>query len=148
MKKLLFSLCLGLACLRAGAEDATWLTDIKPALVTAKAEKKLVVLAITGSDWCEYCMRLRKMVLEKSEFVEYAKTNLVLVEADFPKHKNQPRPERKAAEAARDKYSPKFEMYPTVVLLSSEGKKLGEIAGYRDETPKEYIAKLEKFRQP
>lgn len=148
MKKLWFGLWLGLACLRAGAEDATWLADIKPALVTAKAEKKLVLLDITGSDWCEYCIRLRKLVLEKPEFIAYAKTNLVLVEADFPKRKKQTRPERKAAEAARDKYAPKFEMFPTVVVLSSDGKRIGEIAGYRDETPQEYIAKIEKFRQP
>lgn len=148
VKKLLLGLWLGLACLRAGAGDATWLTDIKPALATAKTEKKMLLLDITGSDWCEYCIRLRKLVFEQPEFIEYAKKNLVLVEADFPKRKKQTRPERKAAEAARDKYAPKFEMYPTVVVLNSEGKRIGELAGYYGETPKEYIAKLEKFRQP
>ena len=81
--------------LRAGpvwqvnASEATWLTDLPKAQAQAKAEKKIVLMDFTGSDWCPPCKALHKNVFSTQEFQEYAAKNLVLVEVDFPRAKQQ-----------------------------------------------------------
>src|SRR6266481_5854060 len=83
-------LCIwaAISCLNACA--ATWLTDLPSAQATAKAENKIVLINFTGSDWCGWCIRLRDEVFSQPEFDAYANDHLVLVEADFPRHKAQP----------------------------------------------------------
>lgn len=51
MKSTLFSLVAGLAFLQANAAESQWLTDFAKAQAAAKAEKKMVLLDFTGSDW-------------------------------------------------------------------------------------------------
>ncbi len=51
MKKLVLCLTLGLTLLAAKAAESAWLTDLPKAQAQAKAEKKLVLLDFTGSDW-------------------------------------------------------------------------------------------------
>ncbi len=48
---LAFSLMTGFALLQAAAAEADWQTDLAKAQATAKAEKKMVLLDFTGSDW-------------------------------------------------------------------------------------------------
>ncbi len=94
-----------------------WTTDLDKALATAKAEKKLVLVEFTGSDWCPPCMMMRKNVFSKDEFVKKASEKWVLVEIDMPRGdketatKNQP---------LVKKY--KIDGYPTVILMDTEGK--------------------------
>ncbi len=120
----------------------TWQTDYSAALAQAKAEKRKVFLFFTGSDWCSWCMRLNKEVLSTPEFARYAKENLVLVELDYPK--NHPQVAALKAQNAKlaDRY--KLEMYPTVVILSSSGKKIDRL-GYQEGGPEPFIARLSKL---
>src|SRR5262245_21345988 len=69
--------------------ELSWGTDANAALAQAKKEKKLVVLNFTGSDWCGWCIKLKKEVFDTTEFSNYTKDNLVLVEVDFPSKKKQ-----------------------------------------------------------
>ena len=117
---LLASFALGVAVLSATAFANTpdgWTTDLEKALEKAKTEKKCLLLEFTGSDWCPPCMAMRKNVFSKKEFVDAASKKYILVEVDFPKKdkelsaKNQP---------LAQKY--KIQAFPTVVLLSPEGK--------------------------
>ncbi|MEK7677030.1 MAG: hypothetical protein AAB676_14455 [Verrucomicrobiota bacterium] len=85
-----------------------------------------------------------KEVFSATEFAEYAKKNLVLVEVDFPSRKQLSAALTKANDALKEKY--KIKGYPTLVILSSEGKKLGEEVGYGGGGPKAVIAKIDKFR--
>ena len=50
-------------------------------------EHKKLLLVFSGSDWCIPCIRLEKEVWQDSIFLAYAKENLVLYRADFPKRK-------------------------------------------------------------
>lgn len=79
------------------------------------------------------------------EFANYAKENLVLVEVDFPRRKTQPEALRKANQRLQEQY--KVEGFPTLVILSSDGKKLGEEVGYGGGGAKAVIAKLDKYRK-
>src|SRR6185503_11094076 len=127
MKKIfLMMVVLGVA-LAARAEDLAWLTDAAKAQEQAKAEKKLVLLDFTGSDWCGWCIRLHKEVFSKPEFAEYAKKNLVLVEVDFPNKKKLSDEQQKANQALQKKYAVRG--YPTIILLDGSGAKVGQL-GY------------------
>src|SRR5713101_3348515 len=140
MKKILVSLCAGLALMKAGAEELQWLTDVPKAVEKAKSENKLVMLDFTGSDWCGWCIKLHKEVFSTAEFAKYAKENLVLVEVDFPRRKQLSAELKKANEALQEKY--KIEGFPTIVVLNREGNKVGEL-GYMN-SPKAFIGELEK----
>ena len=146
MKKLLAGTIAVLTLIGASAsESATWLTDLPKAQAQAKAEKKLVLMDFTGSDWCPPCKALHKNVLTKPEFEDYARTNLVLVEVDFPNQKPQSEALKKANEALQAKF--KVDGYPTVILLDAEGKELYRKSGYSGTTVKDFIAMLEKAKK-
>jgi len=67
---------------------AGWGDNYKQALETAAKENKNVLLDFTGSDWCVWCIRLKKETFDKQQFTDYADKNLVLVEVDFPQGKS------------------------------------------------------------
>lgn len=143
MKKTVFAILTCCALLQAAAAELNWLTDLPKAQAAAKADNKLVMLDFTGSDWCGWCIKLNKEIFSKPEFAEYAAKNLVLVEVDFPRAKKQSAELKQANQALQAKY--KIEGYPTIIVLNSDGKKVGEL-GYMDGGPKAFIAELDKLK--
>ena len=126
--------------------DASWLTDYKQAQEQAKASNKLMLLEFTGSDWCPPCMRLKKDVLSTPEFQDYAGKNFVLVELDFPRGKEQPRELAAQNQELASRFG--IEVFPSVIILDGNGKKVGELLGYDPRaTVKMYIDELEKARK-
>ena len=61
-----------------------WGDDYKAALAAAAKDNRNVLLDFTGSDWCGWCIRLKRETFDKPEFKAYADKNLELVEIDFP----------------------------------------------------------------
>lgn len=120
----LLMLLAGLPGTLGAGEDGTWLTDFPKAQKQARAEGKMVLLDFTGSDWCSACKELKLEIFPKPEFVEFARQRLILVEVDFPQRKKQ----SEAVKAANRELKEKFKVtgYPTLILLDSEGRKLGE----------------------
>ena len=123
---------------------AGWGDDYEKGLAQAKAEKKLLVLDFTGSDWCAWCIRLDKEVFSKKEFKDYAKENLVLVEVDFPQGKPQSDKVKKQNAKLQEKYGIKG--YPTIIVLNGDGKKVGEL-GYEPGGPAAFTAKLNELKK-
>lgn len=145
MKKLLLTTLAALTVIGAtAAESVTWLTDAVKAQAQAKTEKKLVMLDFTGSDWCGWCIKLNNEVFSKPEFAEYAKKNIVAVEVDFPNKKKLSAEQTKANDALAKKYN--IQGYPTIIVLDSEGKKVGEL-GYMKGGPTAFIAELNKLKK-
>jgi thioredoxin-related protein len=145
MKKV--ALCL-LACWVAwqvGAAEDLWLTSLPKAMAQAKAEHKMVLMDFNGSDWCPPCKALRKNVFSSPEFVEFAKKNLVLVDVDFPHHKDLGKEQTAANETLSKKYD--VEGFPTVVILDANGKQLKKDVGYDGQSAKDYIAELQKLQK-
>jgi len=89
MKKILIAMLAATVLWQVNAAETTWLTDLPKAQAQAKAENKIVLLDFTGSDWCGWCIKFRKEVLDTPEFQAYAAKNVVLVELDFPNKKVQ-----------------------------------------------------------
>ena len=117
-----------------------WIEDFDKGLAQAKTEKKIALADFTGSDWCVWCQRLDKEIFSKPEFKDYAKTNLVLVEVDFPQTKPLPKAKQEQHEKLAKEY--KIEGFPTVVVFDAEGKKIGQL-GYVEGGPAAFIKELE-----
>jgi protein disulfide-isomerase len=143
MKKLLIVMLAGLVWMQVQAGDLTWGTDLPKALAQAKAEKKMVLMDFTGSDWCGWCIKFEKETLSTQKFADYAKTHLVLVVVDFPNKKPQSDALKAANKALGEKYG--VDGYPTFVVLNADGKEIGRQVGYLRGGPDAFIAKLEKF---
>jgi len=126
------------------AAESNWLTDLPQAEARATAEHKIVLLDFTGSDWCSWCIKFRKEVLDTPAFQAYAATNVVLVEVDFPNHKEQ----SASLKAANDGLKSKFSVhgFPTLLVLDEKGQELGRQVGYEKGGPSAFIAKLDQFK--
>src|SRR4051812_40361792 len=119
--KVLASFMLLVSLASALADE--WGTDYAKAVDQAKTENKPILLDFTGSDWCGWCMKMKKEALDKPEFKEYAKNNLVLMEVDFPHKKTQPKELKKQNQELSQKY--KINGYPCFILVDGNGKELG-----------------------
>jgi protein disulfide-isomerase len=144
MKKLLITILAAGALWQARAEDSTWLTDLPAAQAQAKAQHKIVLMDFTGSDWCSWCIKFKKEVLDTSEFQDYAAKNVVEVEVDYPNKKTQSDDLKKANAELKSKFD--VHGFPTLVVLDQNGKEIGRQVGYEEGGPKAFIAKLEKFK--
>ncbi len=135
---LLISMVMSLSAL---AGDG-WVTDFEAAKRQA-AEKKLPMLVdFTGSDWCGWCVRLKKEVFDEQAFQDYAKDNLVLVELDFPRRKEQPQELKEANRKLLGQFGVRG--FPTIVLLNPEGVEVAR-TGYRPGGPAAYIEHLKEL---
>ncbi len=139
-----FVCCLCLFAISSAFAKPGWLTDPKQAQEQAKADKKLILVDFTGSDWCGWCIKLDREVFSKPEFQEYAKANLVLLEVDFPRGRQLPAAEQERNSELAQKYG--IQGFPTIVVLDGEGKQVGEL-GYTPGGPAAFIAELNKLRK-
>ena len=114
-----------------------WSDDYKAALATAAKEKKNVLLDFTGSDWCGWCIKLKKETFDQPAFKDYADKNLVLVEIDFPQGKSQGPEVKKQNDALQQQYQ--VQGFPTLVLLDPQGKVIKQKSGYIPGGPKGFI---------
>jgi thioredoxin-related protein len=126
----------------AWADDIPWTSDLANAKSVA-AQKKLPILALfTGSDWCPWCKKLQSEVLTTDDFKTYAKDNLVLFIADYPRKTELAKETVKQNQDLADKY--KIEGFPTVVLMDAAGKELAR-TGYVPGGGKAYIEQIKEL---
>jgi thioredoxin-related protein len=120
-----------------------WRSDFDKAKADAKAQHKLVLLKFSGSDWCIPCIRMEKDIFSKDTFQHFAESNLVMVNADFPRlAKNKP---DKAVVKQNDALAEKYDRqghFPYTVLLDADGRVLKVWDGYTGVKPEELIAQI------
>jgi protein disulfide-isomerase len=114
-----------------------WGTDYNAALASALKENRNVLLDFTGSDWCGWCVKLKKDTFDQPAFKEYADKNLVLVEIDFPQGKSQKPEVKRQNDALQQQYQ--VQGFPTLVLLDPQGKIIKQQSGYIPGGPKGFI---------
>ncbi len=71
----------------AQMSEAEWQPSWSQARLEAEASDKPLLLLFAGSDWCRPCMQWDKEVFEQEAFTSWAKENVVLYKADFPRKK-------------------------------------------------------------
>lgn len=122
--------------------ESGWLTDYEAAVKLAKKEKKMILADFTGSDWCGWCIKLKEEVFDTEEFKAWADANVILLELDFPRNKEQPEELKKQNAELRDKFG--IQGYPTILFLDAKGNKKGEM-GYEKGGPSVWIEKAAKI---
>lgn len=120
-----------------------WSENFNEAQQQAKTAHKQILINFSGSDWCGPCIRLRKEILESEVFEAYAKENLILVRADFPRQKkNQlPAEQIKRNEALAEQYNPDGK-FPYTILLDENGKILRSWDGYPNEPAEKFVQEI------
>lgn len=125
------------------ASPASWLTDFQKAQAEALQSHKIILLNFSGSDWCIPCIRLHDQLFSSEVFTRYADSNLVLVNADFPRLKKNklPATQTKQNDLLADQYN-KHGIFPLTLLVSPGGKVMKEWEGYPDMTPGKFVQEI------
>src|SRR5450432_536867 len=116
-----------------------WHNSLEEAEKIAQKEHKYILLNFSGSDWCGPCIRMRKEIFESPVFKQMADTELILVNADFPRNKrNQPSAaQQKINDEMADKYNAQGK-FPYTLLLDYGGKILQTWEGLPEETAESF----------
>ena len=117
---------------------ANWLNSYDNAVEMAKKKNLPILVDVSGKNWCIWCKRLYSEVFNNSDFITFAKKNLVLLLIDVP----NPRSPSREAKLFMNKFP--INGYPTVFLLGTDGKILFK-TGYLPGGPTNYINTLKPF---
>lgn len=126
------------AAVSLGGEPG-WLDNFEKAKIQAAKQQVPILVNFSGSDWCGWCKRLDKEVFSEEAFKKYAKENLVLFVADFPRYKSLPDEISKQNKYLANEYG--IQGFPTILLVDQDGKLIAR-TGYRPGGPKDYIQHL------
>ena len=89
MKKLFFISLFCISSMCYAQEKAKWHVEFEKAGAISIETKKPLMVLFTGSDWCPPCKNLKRKVFNSDLFKDWADKNVVLVELDFPRRKEQ-----------------------------------------------------------
>ena len=121
-----------------------WEPDFQNAKKLAKENNQLILLNFSGSDWCVPCIGLRQEFFETEVFAAFAKKNLILVNADFPrKKKNAGTDEQiKRNEALAEQYNPNG-IFPLTLLVNADGKVVASWQGKPKVSLEKWLEEIE-----
>jgi len=106
-----------------------WELNYDAALERAGKEHKYIYALSTGSDWCGWCIKLRKDVLTNSKFKRFAEENLVLLYLDSPSKIKLPAKQDKHNSLVREMYE-LDDGVPSAVVLDEDGDIVARRSGY------------------
>ena len=118
------------------AQEQAWITDYAKALELSEQTGKPVLADFTGSDWCGWCIKLHEEVFDTTTFAKWAQTNVILLELDFPRDKEQGDTLKEQNKALLKRYGVKG--FPTILFLDGDGGELGR-SGYKAGGPQVWI---------
>ena len=122
-----------------------WLQSFEEATSQASKESKRILLVFQGSDWCAPCIKMDKTIWSDESFQIYAKENLVLLKADFPRRKkNSLSPAQEEHNAALAEKFNSQGIFPFVVILDKGGSVLGE-TGFKNCDGQTYVDHIQEF---
>jgi len=120
-----------------------WKNNLNDAVREASASGKNVLLFFSVTEHCHSCEKLNENVLESTEFLDYAKSNYILVKQDFGADNLENMEENLLIV---EKYN-KDGFFPLVVIINKNAKIVGQIGAYKEETPAQYVALLESIKR-
>lgn len=117
-----------------------WIEDFAAAKQQAAKEKKRIVLAFSGSDWCPWCVKMERDVYSKSEFIDAASRSFVLVMIDCPSDKSILSP---LAAAQNQRLAEEYGIsgFPSTLVVDADGREVKRFSGYRP-TPQAALDEL------
>lgn len=129
-----------LSCLAPAFLGATvWKKDFEEAAVEAKEKGKHILVYFTGSDWSGWSMKMKKEILENENFLAKVKDEFLLVEVDFPEHKELSAEEHQRNQALKTKWN--IHDYPRLVLLDQNSKEISRFV-YCEKNPEVFAGEI------
>jgi thiol:disulfide interchange protein len=119
-----------------------WLTSYAEAAQQAAASGRPILTNFTGTDWCKWCKTLKDEVFDTQEFADWSAKNVILLELDYPKDKQQDEATKKQNQELLKKY--KVKTFPAVVFLKADGTSVGQ-TGYIKGGPTAWTAKAQEI---
>ena len=118
-----------------------WSEDFAAAQKTAEKEKKLILLAFSGSDWCGWCVKMDKEVYSDKKFIQKAKDKFVLVMIDSPRDKEIL---TKLALRQNPELVKKYGIrgFPCSIVVRPNGEEVKRFGGYQKGGPEAFLEKL------
>jgi serine/threonine-protein kinase len=134
-----------LSDLRARVKVLVWNPDLEAAKAQAVREKKDLFVYFTGSDWCGWCLLVRKDVFGKDAFIDYVPRHFVLVELDFPQHKARPKNYLQNRDLL-ERWGLKG--FPSLILADAQGRPYANLRDgkVRDDAAA-YVQRMEELRK-
>ena len=129
-----------LAGLKTKLVDWKWHEDLDEARALAKKSGKDLLVYFSGSDWCVWCMVVRKGILGREEFLREASKNYVLVLLDSPRYKPQP-PNAARSTELRTQWG--IRGYPSFVFCDPDLKRIGDFSMSRPTTVPAWVKGLQ-----
>ncbi len=136
------SACCPSTTIETKDENSLWLTDFEKAKKLAKEKNLPILIDFSGSDWCGWCIKLEEEVFDKDQFKAWAKENVILFMADFPRRKAQSEKIKKQNQKLAQQYGVRG--FPTVLILDKDAKKIGQ-TGYKAGGAIKYIEHLKEI---
>jgi protein disulfide-isomerase len=120
-----------------------WSEDFAAAQKTAEKEKKLILLAFSGSDWCGWCVKMDKEVYSDKKFIQKAKDKFVLVMIDTPQNKDIL---TKLAQRQNPTLVSKYSIrgFPCSIVVKPNGDEVKRFGGYQRGGPEAFLEKLDE----
>ena len=120
-----------------------WSEDFAAAQKTAEKEKKLILLAFSGSDWCGWCVKMDKEVYSDKKFIQKAKDKFILVMIDSPQNKDIL---TKLAQRQNPELTKKYSVrgFPCSIVVKPNGDEVKRFGGYQRGGPEAFLEKLEE----
>lgn len=136
--------CTTLFAARGKTTPRGWYDNYEAARKKARELNRPILVLFTGSDWCGFCIKLRKNALDKGDFKSFAAKNLILVYADSPKKTPLPRELVTQNRMLRKKLAGSSGGVPCTVIITPDEEELGSIRGCpRD--PADYLKRVREF---
>jgi thioredoxin-related protein len=125
--------------------ENVWFTHIDSAKREAAKTNKPILLVFSGSDWCKPCIMLKRNIFESEAFSHFAKSDLILLKADFPSKKANKlgKEQIKHNELLAEKFNRKG-TFPRLVLMSEKGEVLATYGYDNSKTAEDYIDQIKK----
>jgi thioredoxin-related protein len=101
---------------------------------------KPILLVFAGSDWCASCIRFEKKILTETNFMDFARENLVILKADFPQRKPLSSALQHQNALLAEQYNPKG-LFPYLLLLGPEKSVVSPLP-YSNQSPLEFIEEI------
>jgi thiol-disulfide isomerase/thioredoxin len=121
----------------SSAQLTRWHDSWGDALAESQSTGHPILADFTGSDWCHWCTKLKQNVFETPTFQQWAGENVVLLELDYPKRKNQAADIKQQNEQLATRYQ--ISSYPTVLLLATDGNVIGQVKYSKDMSPTAWV---------
>lgn len=133
-----------------------WEVDIEKAYTQSLKTGKPILANFTGTDWCGWCIRLKRDVFVTDKFKKWAQKNVILLELDFPRKFKVPEKIAKQNSGLQQAFGVRG--YPTIwvfkYIQNAQTKqnqmrglaKTGYVAGGADAWIKDLESKLEQAK--